>query len=276
MQDGIKQLINVLDASVVANIDNGHRYHLGASVLGDLCTRKLWYSFRWVQTIGFEARMLRLFDRGHREETTIIEEFRQAGIAMYDLDKNGNQYRTQWADGHCGGSLDAVAVGLPYAPNTPILCEMKTHKASSFGSIKNKGFAKSKHEHLTQMYIYMEDFNLTEGLYIAVNKDTDERYYERVPALPLVANHYKERGSSIVRMSTPPKTRACEKPSYYPCSLCDYKLFCWTESDPERNCRTCTFSTPTVNSWRCFLNGDVGTDFNSCPKWIAIPQLING
>jgi len=51
-----------------------HRHHLGISIIGDDCSRKLWYSFRWVKLIQHEGRMRRLFNRGHHEEP-LFEKF---------------------------------------------------------------------------------------------------------------------------------------------------------------------------------------------------------
>lgn len=52
--------------------DDGHRTHLGASLIGRECSRYLWYVFRWVKAAKFDGRMQRLFQRGHREEAQFI------------------------------------------------------------------------------------------------------------------------------------------------------------------------------------------------------------
>ena len=44
------------------------RPYLGLSQIAEPCARKLWYSFRWCAQIKIEARIHRLFQRGHREE----------------------------------------------------------------------------------------------------------------------------------------------------------------------------------------------------------------
>jgi hypothetical protein len=38
--------------------------------------------------------------------------------------------------GHFGGSMDAVALGIPEAPKTWHLCEFKTHNAKSFADLQ--------------------------------------------------------------------------------------------------------------------------------------------
>ena len=44
------------------------RAHLGASLLGHPCDRYLWLMFRWAVIEKFDGRILRLFQRGQREE----------------------------------------------------------------------------------------------------------------------------------------------------------------------------------------------------------------
>lgn len=67
-----RKIASDIDAWCVATYDDGHRTHLGASLIGRECSRFLWYTFRWVKSAKFDARMLRLFQRGHREEAHMI------------------------------------------------------------------------------------------------------------------------------------------------------------------------------------------------------------
>lgn len=70
------------------------RGYLGGSVIGRECERQLWYGFRWCDPAGqFEGRILRLFDRGHREEATFVAELRGIGCKVYDIDPStGRQF----------------------------------------------------------------------------------------------------------------------------------------------------------------------------------------
>ena len=43
------------------------RPHMGCSLIGDPCERKLWLSFRWAVVERFDGRILRLFRRGQHE-----------------------------------------------------------------------------------------------------------------------------------------------------------------------------------------------------------------
>ena len=59
------------------------RPHLGASLLGHPCERWLWLSFRWAVRERFSGRMLRLFNRGQREEGSIVKNLRRIGIEIH-------------------------------------------------------------------------------------------------------------------------------------------------------------------------------------------------
>lgn len=78
-----KRLAEDIDEYCAAVYDDGHRNHLGASLIGDECKRKLWYVFRWVKNEKFSGQMQRLFNRGHREEERFIEWLEGIGIKLW-------------------------------------------------------------------------------------------------------------------------------------------------------------------------------------------------
>lgn len=63
-----------------------NRKHLGFSLIGDECQRKLWYGFRWCKTPKPSPRVKRLFDRGHKEEERFIDYLRGIGCIVYPFD----------------------------------------------------------------------------------------------------------------------------------------------------------------------------------------------
>ena len=61
------------------------RPYLGASqIRGRAVPRALWYSFRWATQRQFDGRMLRLFERGQREEAVFIAELRAIGTTVHE------------------------------------------------------------------------------------------------------------------------------------------------------------------------------------------------
>lgn len=78
----------------IRKYDGGHRSHLGASLIGEECKRKLWYLFRWCYSEKFGstenyARMMRLFNRGHREEDRFIEWLEGIGFKLWFENREG-------------------------------------------------------------------------------------------------------------------------------------------------------------------------------------------
>ena len=93
------------------------RAHLGASMIGRPCLRQLWYNFRWWTAPNFPGRVLRLFERGHREEPWLADDMRAAGLTVETEDpETGDQFRCSWAGGHFGGSGDGKVLGVPESP----------------------------------------------------------------------------------------------------------------------------------------------------------------
>lgn len=67
--------------------DKPFRAHLGGSVIGRKCERELYYTFRWFRRPTFDGRMLRLFQRGHREEFSFVAYLRSIGINVREYSK---------------------------------------------------------------------------------------------------------------------------------------------------------------------------------------------
>jgi len=120
------------------NAEDWRRLHLGASIIGTECSRALWYSFRWVSPPGFDGRMLRLFERGQREEDWVIEELTELGWEVKATDDDGNQWRFEEFGGHFGGSIDGAVLGVPGAEKTWHLLEVKTSNDRRFRTLQNR------------------------------------------------------------------------------------------------------------------------------------------
>jgi len=99
-----RRIADDIDEYVIRSYDGGHRNHLGASLIGDECKRKLWYIFRWCYRDMFgdqknRARMQRLFNRGHREEDRFVEWLEGIGVKIWFENYAGLVYRWHIAEG---------------------------------------------------------------------------------------------------------------------------------------------------------------------------------
>lgn len=244
------QLVNLIDAYHEER--NGPpRGHMGCSMLGHHCDRWLWLSFRWAVREEFPGRVLRLFRRGHNEEKTIISDLRNVGVDIRDT-FNGRQRKVDFG-AHVSGSIDGIIEkGLPEAPRTRHIAEFKTHSKKSFDDLVKNGVEKSKPMHYAQIQVYCHGTDIKRGIYIAVCKDDDRMYVERIEYDRDVAVKYIERGRRLAlddRMPPPIST----DPTWYQCKFCAAHSFCH-EKKPTKfaNCRTCAHSTPMADStWRC-------------------------
>lgn len=207
------------------------RRYMGGSSIGLECDRRLWYQFRIGDFEEFEGRMIRLFSRGHREEPVFVEELRGIGCIVHEVDKEGKQFKVTALGGHFAGHMDGAGLGIPEAPKTWHLLEFKTHSAKSFADLKRYGVEKSKPQHYAQMQTYMGlSKGLTRALYMAVNKDTDELYTERIRFDPEFFKVTMGRAKRIIETSTAP-LRCATRPDDFRCRYCSFKALCWGTSD---------------------------------------------
>jgi hypothetical protein len=256
--------------------DNGHRPHLGASVIGHACDRYLWQLFRWVSTEQFDGRILRLFDTGKREEPRVYEELRGIGCEVWADDGTG-QYRVSAVAGFFGGSVDGVVAGLPEAPKAVHVLEIKTHSDKLFAELVKKGVRAAKPMHWTQMQTYMHLMGLDRALYFAVNKNTDALHLERIEHDKAAGEAILARAERIITAAAPPLGISTD-PAYFECKWCRFYEVCHGAEVPEVNCRTCANSTPDLarGEWTC--RGATALDDKKqrtgCAEHLFIPPLL--
>jgi hypothetical protein len=259
--------------------NEGFREHLGASLIGKPCERALWYDFRWVTAAQHSGRILRLFQTGHLEEERLVRDLRASGATVLEVDpETGRQFKVEALSGHFGGSLDGLAVGLRESPRTWHVLEFKTHSAKSYAQLVAKGVAASKPQHAAQMQIYMHLMGLTRAFYLAVCKDTDALYAERIEADPAQAERLLAKASRIIDAARPP-SRISEDPAWFECRMCSHRAVCHEGAMAAVNCRTCLHSTPVEGGWHCARHDrmrDFGQQLNGCRDHLFIPDLVNG
>ena len=291
-------VLTAIENAVVAALGGRPRPHLGASMIGKECERALWYSFHWAITGNkFSGRMLRLFDRGQEEEARFIRWLELAGVTVSAVDpRTGQQYTHADPDcgNHFGGSMDGACIGLPDAPKTWHVQEFKTHSDKSFKDVAKKGVLASKPEHYAQMQVYMHWSQMDRALYMAVNKNDDTLYVERIAydtdaVLTLLA-----RAKRVITEKEPP-AGISERADWYQCKFCDYHAICHGRVDeltgligpqalPDVHCRSCLHSTAELTPdsegkarWSCTRwQADIPVEgqYQGCAEHRYIPALI--
>jgi hypothetical protein len=211
------------------------------------------------------------------EEATIVSDLRAIGM---DVRTSKQQARVDFG-AHVSGSIDAIIEsGVPAAPKKRHVAEFKTHSSKSFAALEKAGsVASAKPEHFVQMQLYMHGLQIDRALYVAVCKDDDSIYTERVRYEKDVAERYIERGRRLAledRMPPPIST----DPSWYQCKFCDAHEFCHvTKTTKHVNCRTCAHSTAKEDStWRCERHDADGipVEFQrqACDSHVLHPDLV--
>jgi len=265
------------------------RPHLGASMGADPCLRKLWYSFRHAKKVNFEGRMLKLFQRGHKEEYVFVDDLNRAGIRVINETLEGEQFRLVCAQNkHVSGSTDGFAEVLTDAHpsltmGTTLVCEMKTHGENSFKKLKKENVKNSKPLHYGQMQIYIKwtrdtwGADITQALYVAVNKNTDELYIEVIQYDPTYAQQIENNMIHVVESESIPKKLHTD-PSRFECKYCDYSDVCHTDTFKlEVNCRTCIFSKPMADgTWYCKHKDTTIDTTKPCESHVFHQHLLDG
>jgi CRISPR/Cas system-associated exonuclease Cas4 (RecB family) len=254
-QNTITALIDAAHEAKRASHKECFRPHMGASTLGEKCERKLWLSFRWAVREKFDGRILRVFRRGHREEETVVEDLRAIGMKVRAT--GADQTRVEFGS-HVSGSIDGIiTAGVPEAPKAAHVLEIKTHSKKSWEDVEKQGVEKSQPKHFTQMQIYMRGTGVDRALYVAICKDDDRIYTERVRYDREHAERAIERGQRIALADEMPPPISTD-PTWYECKWCSAHDLCHgSRVVREVNCRTCAHSTATEEStWTCARHGE--------------------
>lgn len=261
--------------------DDEYRRHLGASLIGRECPRELWYGFRWVAKKKFNARILRLFNRGHLEEGRFLALLKMIGCEIWYAKEDGKQYSFSDHNGHFGSSLDCIIRGVPdLAPGIVANGEFKTASDKVFQKVLRNGVKAEKYEHYVQMQMCMLKMELPYSLYMVVNKDNDELHAEIVVFNQAVAKQYLARAGAIILALEPPP-QIHPSPGWYGCKWCDFLSVCKKDGKVDKNCRTCSFAQPGVHNsepWSCWKNNrevinDCEASAKGCDQYVRIPGL---
>lgn len=170
------------------------------------------------------------------------------------------QWRIKDVDGHFGGSLDGIGYGLATEFPTgeilthldPFLLEFKTHGQKSFDKLVKEGLEKAKPEHYAQMQVYMAKRGLGFGLYMAVNKNTDELKCFFVVKDAVMGAAMISKAREVIHSSAMPERMHGARPTFFKCRFCDHRGTCHLGEVMEKNCRTCAFSKPVEDGqWFC-------------------------
>ena len=254
-----KKLVNQIQVDIDAwckwKYKDDPRNHLGASIIGHACSAYSWNTFRWLKFEEFSGQMYRLFNRGHEEEARFVRWLEGIGFEVRELnEETKKQFQITGSRGHFGGSLDSMMkppARYNLDADLAFLGEFKTHNEKSFTKLKSKGVMISKPMHFKQMCSYGKVYGFKFGLYCAVNKNTDELYFEIVVIDEGMADDLYRKADAIIFSQTQPQ-KIARSATYSECKFCDFTELCHGNAIPTKNCRSCTNASPVdAGEWLC-------------------------
>jgi hypothetical protein len=254
------------------------------------CDRAIFYRLRWAAKLEeIDGQKERRFETGRREETRLLDDLEAAGVQVERVDPaTGKQFAVELAGGWLRGRMDGRALGVPEAPKTLHVVETKTHNDRSFKELqkhappKGEGLKKSKPEHYAQCLAYLHGQGLTRCLYLAVNKNTEELYAERIAYDAAFALALEAKIERIARSDRAPP-RLHEDPTSkaaFACAWCPAKPQCHEQAFARVNCRTCLEAQfrDGAEVW-CSLSGkqlSYDEQQRGCNHHLFLPSLVPG
>ena len=221
-----------------ANKSQKRRTYLGASSLGESCSRRIQYRFMGQepdQESEFSAKLLRIFQFGHTIEDMAHGWLVKAGFDLRSTDKNGEQFGFSIADDQVKGHIDGVICAGPDGLKFPMLWECKSANDKSFNEFVRKGVKEVNLTYASQIALYQAYMNLTENpaLFTVVNKNNCEIYYELVPFDKVLAQKTSDKAVEILTAVKHNEIlpRVAANSDYFLCKRCEFRSSCWKKPE---------------------------------------------
>jgi hypothetical protein len=288
LPEPIAHTTDAIYRAIAAKARGGDSRGVPMSNAANECERAIWYSLRWShEPEKIDGEKQSRFDTGNYWEARLLDDLEAAGFDVQRLDlATGQQFKVELADGWLRGRMDGTVLGLPEAPKTLHVVECKSHKERSFKELQKhkkpagEGIKKSKPDHYAQCQNYMAAFGLTRCLYLAVNKNDDVRYAERIEYDAGFALTLEAKVSRIVasdrapaKLHDDPKAKGA-----FACSWCPALAQCHEGAWARRNCRTCLSSSfESGANVRCTLKDKTLTydeQQAGCGEHRFLPSLV--
>lgn len=210
------------------------RDYVGASSIGSPCERKVQYEFMGLphdEGWKFDARTLRIFQRGHMMESAAALWLSDAGFRLTQTAKDGGPIGFSVAEGQYKGHVDRVITSGPVDLQYPLVWEHKALGSKSWKAIEKNGLAKAKPEYADQISQYQSYLDLTApAMFMATNADTMEIHFEMIPFDKVRAQAASDRAVAIIvdTRAGALRPRPTEDPGFYACADCPFKIRCWS------------------------------------------------
>jgi hypothetical protein len=234
VDDTAAHLNTLIDAALVAaDRSKPPRDYLGASRIGEPCSRKLVYEVTQAPKDDgkeFEGAILRIFDAGHQLEDLCIGWLRAAGFDLRTRNRSGEQFGFAIADGRIRGHIDGVIIAGPDVGIVwPALFEHKALSQKSWNDVVKRGVSEARPVYFAQVQLYMAYMQLPIALFTATNRDSLTLYHEIVPFDAAEAQALSDKAVTVIRAAEAGELmpRIATAPDFHLCRCCDFAKRCW-------------------------------------------------
>ncbi len=256
----------------------GNSQPLGASEIAHSCERYLWYGFRHADEKKVSQKSISSFSQSLRQETELKTGLQSIGVQVVEKDQSGKVYRFQSeTNPFFSDQMQGAVLGLPEAEKTWHVYQTVLLNQNKFENVEKLGLAAAKPNTHDRIQMLMHWSKMTRGLFIAVNKNDDSFYVERIKYNSKLCVALEERAERVV-FSPTPLEKINHSIDYYECRLCSRNSMCHGNALPAVVCRTCCHSTPQDSGdWLCEKHGHILTEQDqkqACDDHLFIPELV--
>lgn len=239
-RDDFNERVNILldEASVrlFAGDDSSHAYNISPSMIGDECLRRIQFSTTRAPRLPFNAKTLRIFQRGHIFEPFMCSILREAGFVIETEGPDGRQLGFQILNNQCRGRIDGKIISGPEIEGLiyPCVWEAKALGDKGFKAALKDGVAKAHPRYADQAGMYQPYMDLANPtLFTILNANTMEIYNEALECNEERSQAASDRTVMVLRANRVGELlpRAAGDPDAFPCKWCDFKDHCWNDGE---------------------------------------------
>jgi hypothetical protein len=218
------------------------RQYLGASRLGVSCERALQYEYAGAPMDpgrNFSGRTLRVFEVGHELEDLAVRWLRIAGFELHTRKANGGQFGFSVAGGRIRGHVDGIVANGPedLGLHYPMLFEFKTMADKHWKACVRSGVAVTKPVYAAQVATYqaymeaaIDGISRNPALFCAINKNTQELWFELIPFDAALAQRMSDRAARVISATEAGDLlpRSFTDSTHFECKFCAWAERCWS------------------------------------------------
>lgn len=201
------------------------RTYIGASSIGDPCSRKIWYQYNHAEGTPRDSKSLLAINDGHRTEAVIVEMYRKLPYIML---VTGGGF--EWPE--LSGHYDGIITGLKQAPETTHIFEVKCVNEVKFKELMNlkhdfgekTALQKWDKTYYAQACIYMYAEKLTRHYLVCATPGCRDMMSIRTEANNEYAKALVDKARRIKEATEPPERIGGK--DWWECRMCRYRKVC--------------------------------------------------